>query len=381
MFIFNRVMVVTHRPPHTWEPYPVDDNITIDEINGARYAMLEFKDPDTGEFQYLDIAKHADLIDGSLTPAEFIPAYLTSRKPRMSMFIYDNLRDARLSYSLADVPGRHVHDCHDIVVAGCRDTDMYDRNTLFTIGGIIHRSHMSGPVSYIIDGGVTSQYRYNFGRIYLPDSKKWDEYDIDSTMLTTTGNYMDDCTLTLTRPPGPGEVPVFIIAGHIVPLGTWIKATSTDVYKIDLTNSPYISRMVDHDGIIASSVSVDDIIQVDTLKTNEHIAEVFDASQTFVVYVRGESTKSHIYPVSQTSIPGRYAVSKPPFLPMITGHGNIVDYVTSRECGWYMTYTNDERIKRYLASPEVNGVILGGIDPTDKLYRRTSWLALYVEIR
>ena len=381
MYMFNRVMVVNHHPPHIWEPFETDDTVTINQINAVRYSLLEYKDDTTGEYQYLDIPKHINNIDGTLTPTQLLPIHLTSRKPRMSMFIYDNLREAPLSYSLADVPGRHVHDRHDILVEGYSDTDRYDHNSLFTIGGIIHRSHMSGPQSYIIDGGVTAQYRLNVGRVYLPDTLKWDEHDITSDMLSTTSNYMDDCVITLAIPPGPGEVPVFVIGGYLVPLGSMVTALAGDTYRIDLTNSQYINRMVDQDGIIAASVNTGDILDVDLLREDAHIMSVFDASQTFVIYVRAQSTTTHIYPVPQTSIAGKYFVSHIPRLPMITGHGNLVDYVTSSSCGCYTVHVNDERIKRYLASPEIHGRITGGIDPTDITYRRTAWQAIYVVVK
>ena len=376
MFIYKRTLVVHHHPPHEFIPYEIND-ATITEINAVRYAILEYYDEDTESYGYFDIPTNIDTIDPDVRPVDLIVPILRN-KPIINMFIYDHLRDAELSFSLGDVPGRHVHNRSDIIFNGkCGDTK-YTTNSLFAIGGLIHRTNADSNINYIIDGGITAQRFINISRVYLPDSQPWTELNITSTMLTTTSTYMENCVLHLNVPPGPNEVPIFVIGGYLVPLGGMVTPLSRDKYSIDLTNSHYLNRMVDYDGVFAASAMVDGVIDIDIIKTDAHIASVFDASQTFVIYVKANACTAHLYPVSQTSIPGRYVVTHPPALPLLTGHGNMVDYVTSKRCNCHMVYTNDDRIKRYLALPDTHSNITTGLDPTDLIYRRTTWLAIYV---
>lgn len=379
MNIFNRVLVVSHHAPHQWEAYKHDE-MTLNQLNSLRYAMLEYR-TEEGGLLYLNIPDNIHRLDGDATPRSLLPEFLQERKPRMSMFNYDNMRDANLKYSLADIPSRESQSAKDIKFEGYTNVNLYKHNSFFTIGGLIHRTRFVGRNGYIEDGGTTAKHRLNIGRIFLPDSREWDTHDISSDMVTTTGDYMDNCIITLDHYPGPGEVPVFVIGGYLVPIGKMITALSTNSYSVDLTNSQFINRMVDQDGIIMPKVEDDGVIDVNIMKSNEYILGVFDASQTFYTFLKAENVVQHSYPVSQTAIPGKYIVSHAPELPMETGHGNLVDYVTERRCGCHVVYTNDERIRRYLASPEIHGMITGGIDPTDLLYRRTAWNALYVLVK
>jgi hypothetical protein len=379
---YIKTLLVDHTPPHDLREAVGVHDLSLSELMG--YIVLMFKDTDTGEINYIDCQKH-NLPDVKPEDLIVLPDWLDSYKPRVAMFKYDDLSSEVMKYKIREPkPGDLVHEPltgGDIEIIASQ-SDGYTHNTLFTVGDLIHETNKYNENTYFVIDSVETARRHEYlGKVYLPNAPDWDVRPLDATMLRSSGDtYNEDLTIELTTAPGDAEIPVFVIAGTLVFLGDGISRIDSRNYRFDLNNTNFYNRLIDRDGVVAPSAVADDIVDLDMLKSNEYIDRVFDASQTFVIFIKAESIHVQYPPAPQSTLPGKIVASKWQYLPMVNGHNGLLGYSQRTKTYGVDVLISDDRIKRYMRVPNTAGVMSTGIDPTDIVYRRTCWQATYVRL-
>ena len=372
---YIKSLVVDHTPPHEFKEVIGYDELSIGEFIG--YVILMFKDSD-GNIKYIDCNKH-NL--PNIKPSELIVQddWLDDEKPRIGMFKFDDLSREDIKYRIREC---EIGDFSggDIEVISKLSTG-FSNNYLFTIGDIIHETNrFDDRTSYVIDGVNTAMEYNQLGKIYLSNSPDWDIREVNSSMLKSTGNFIEDLIIELDTEPGESEIPVFVIGGTMMFLGDDINRINNREYKIDLIESRVTIRLIDKDGVIGESVVNDEIVDLDKLHSNEFISEIFDSSKTFVIFIKCEAIHVEYPPASVSSLPGRIIVSKWQYLPLVDGHKGLVGYSQRNKSKYTEVLVQDDRIKRYMSVPNNSGIMTTGIDPSDIVKRRVAWQAVYVRL-
>lgn len=241
----------------------------------------------------------------------------------------------RIAHPNADLPNSEKEDL--LVTRANTDYELFYKNCLVTVNGLVHRTQLSGYGIYV-DDGATSMRLANDNQIGIISFREVAEIEIVPIKKEMIYRNHPDLQLgqrayvNLDRDLN-GKTVLLVLGGYLHLLDNAYRCVGDSMMMIDFAYVPlaqryyHSKRLIDLSSMGLSTVETNpELVSVPELFGDPAIEAYLTLSQSFFVIVDTPELFVERHKLENTKLPGRFISNLDPIFPLENGLGQISEY-------------------------------------------------------